>query len=423
MPDVDREAAVAIRSRAGERADGLRILVLSPLYPTAAQPMAGLFIRERMARVAKVVPLVVVSPQPWFPCQGLIRRLRPGYRPQTARHETQQGIDVHLPRFLAVPGVLRRLDGISMALACVPLLWRLRRTLRFTLIDAHFAYPAGDAATMLARWFGVPATITLRGTEPGHLARRDLRGRVVKALARASRVLAVSESLRRVAIDAGVPLARSSVVANGVDIAQFRPVDRAEARRALGIANDARVLVSVGGLVERKGFHRVIEILPELVRRFHKLVYLVVGGASPEGDMREALERQAADLGLADRVLFLGAIAPERLPLALSASDVFVLATRNEGWANVLLEAMACGLPVVTTDVGGNREVVNDASLGIVVSFGDRGALRDGVAQALAQHWDRDAIVAYARANAWEHRVPGLIDELCAVVGNRGVSR
>lgn len=401
----------------------IRIVVLTSLFPSAAQPNAGVFIRERMFRVAQTLPLVVVAPQPWFPFQAAIRHFRHHWRPPTARHERQSGVDVHFPRFLAVPGFLRRLDGLSMAVACLPLMLRLRRRLRFTLIDAHFAYPSGDAATLLGRWLGVPVTITLRGTETGHLARRDVRHRVVKALSRAARVLAVSDSLRRVALDAGVASEVTAVIGNGVDLEKFRRVDRKVARSTLRIDEDARVLVSVGGLVERKGFHRVLEVMPALLREFPDLLFLIVGGASPEGDMRDALARRVDELDLGAHVRFLGALPPERLHVPLSAADVFVLATRYEGWANVLLEAMACGLPVVTTDVGGNREVVRDRRVGIVVPFGDAEALQRALIQALREPWDHSGIVDYARANAWETRIPLLVEELTtAVVSHRGVA-
>jgi teichuronic acid biosynthesis glycosyltransferase TuaC len=169
------------------------------------------------------------------------------------------------------------------------------------------------------------------------------------------------------------------------------------------------VLISVGGLVERKGFHRVIECLPSLRERFPGLQYLVVGGASAEGDWGARLRELVTYLKLDDVVRFLGSIAPAELKVPLSAADVFVLATRNEGWANVFLEAMACGLPVVTTDVGGNAEVVSDPELGTIVPFGDGEALRNALERALQTNWDRQRILAYAQANSWEQRVGVLV--------------
>ena len=388
-----------------------RLVVFTTLFPHPGQPNAGVFIRERMFRVGEVLPLTVVAPVPWFPLQSLIRRWRPHFRPDAPRSEIQDGIEVLHPRFFSVPGLFKSLDGFFMALGSLPTLLRLRKTFAFNLIDAHFAYPDGYAATLLGRWLGVPVTITLRGTEVP-LARDPARRRkIVAALARARGVFSVSDSLKRHAVSLGADAATIRVVGNGVDTAKFHPVPKAAARAALGLAQDAPVIVSVGALVERKGFHRVIECLPALSRQFPGLRYLIVGGGGPEGNMTEALRRQVAELGLQDVVHFLGPLAPAELKQPLSAADVFVLATRNEGWANVFLEAMACGLPVVATDVGGNAEVVCRTELGAIVPFGHREALQQAIADALAHDWQRDAIIAYARANSWDSRVAVLAEE------------
>ncbi len=384
------------------------LVVFSALFPSSARPAAGLFIRERMFRVAQHRPLAVVSPQPWFPGQSLIRLLRPGYRPQAPALEIQQGIRVYHPRFLSVPGLLRRFDGWSMALASFGLLRRLKRQ-GARLIDAHFVYPDGEAATRLGRWLGLPVTVTLRGTEVPHSKNPMLRPRLARTLKSAARVLSVSDSLRRLAIELGAADAKTEVVGNGIDIARFQPVDRIAARARFGLPGGAKVLISVGGLVERKGMHRVIEVLPALLKHHSELHYLIVGGASPEGDIRTELVTLVARLGLADRVHFLGALPSDELKWPLSASDVFVLATGNEGWANVFLEAMACGLPVVSTDVGGNAEVVCRDELGTIVPFGDSAALLQALDAALDKDWDRAAIVDYARDNQWDKRVAQLL--------------
>ena len=384
------------------------LVVFSSLFPSVARPGAGLFIRERMFRVARHRALVVVSPQPWFPGQGLIRRFRPGYRPEAPAMEIQQGIRVYHPRFLARPGVLRRLDGWSMALATVGLMRRLGGEGE-RLIDAHFAYPVGEAATRLGRWLGLPVTITLRGTEVPHSKNPVLRPRLVRTLAAATRIFSVSDSLRRLALELGASPDKTEVVGNGVDTGVFHPVDRASARQTLGLPASAKVLISVGGLVERKGMHRVIDCLPGLLASHPGLHYLIVGGASPEGDLRAELDAQATRLGVAARVHFLGALPPDALKGPLSAADVFVLSTRNEGWANVFLEAMACGLPVITTDVGGNAEVVCRPELGTMVPFGDADALTRALDQALSVEWNRAAILAYAQDNQWDKRVAQLL--------------
>lgn len=396
------------------------VVVLSSLFPSSVQPGAGLFVRERMFRVGRRMPLAVVAPTPWFPLQGLVRRWRPGFRPGAPVFEQQQGVDVWFPRFLSLPGFLKSCDGWLMALGAYPRLRRLKREGRLDLIDSHFGYPDGYAAGLLGRWLDVPVTVTLRGTEERHARDPVLRPRLRLALARADRVFTVSESLRAVALSLGLDAQKTRVVGNGVDIERFQAIPRAQARDALGLPADAPVLVTVGGLVERKGFHRVMECLPELRRHFPGLQYLVVGGPSPEGDWTERLHALRDSLGLTDCVRFLGPVASKDLHRVLSAADVFALSTRNEGWANVLLEAMACGLPVVATDVGGNREVVNAPELGAIVPFDDQQELCAALAQALRTPWDRARIRQYAEANTWDRRIDDLEAEFRALTKTAG---
>jgi len=412
LAEGETEPPVRTGAGTGERP---RILVFSQLFPHSGDPGAGLFIRERMFRVARHLPVVVVSPVPWFPLQGLIRRFRPHFRPPAPRYERQEGIDVYFPRFLSVPGVAKGLDGLLQALGSLGTVRRLRREWGAELIDSHFAYPDGYAAGWLGRWLGLPVTVTLRGTEPP--LSRSVMGRLLLrgAMKRAHRVLSVSASLEKLARRMGAPPERTTVIPNGVDTEKFHPMDRAEARRSLCLEPGDPVLISVGALVERKGFHRVMEVLPGLKERFPDLRYLIVGGAGPEGDMSERLRERVRELGLEDTVRFLGPVSPEDLRRPYSAADVFVLSTRHEGWANVLMEAMACGLPVVTTDVGGNREVIREDHLGRLVPFGDPEALARALEEALCARWDTAAIRGYALENNWDGRVSTLVRELQAV--------
>lgn len=395
-----------------------RLLVLSSLFPNAAQPAAGVFIRERMFRVARERALVVLAPRAWFPGQSIIRLFRPHFRPPAKRVETMSGIEIHRPRYLSVPGVLKGLDGLSMALCCW---WTARRLVadrQLNILDAHFAYPDGYAGALLARWLRLPMTLTLRGQEARQSA-SPLRAHLQAALAGADQVITVSDALRALALQLGESSDRLRVIGNGIDTEKFAPIDRQEARRRLGLPSNARVLITVGTLIERKGFHRVIEVMPRLLSGHPELHYLVVGGAGPEGDFSQRLKALVQEQGVGNRVHFLGALAPDRLNVPLSAADVFVLASAYEGWANVLLEAMACGLPVVATDVGGNAQVVRHEWLGRVVRLGDGVALTEAIHEVLSQEWDAGRIREYAVANAWDERIPQLI-ALLDQVANEG---
>jgi glycosyltransferase involved in cell wall biosynthesis len=403
---------------------GTTMLVYSSLFPSSAMPNAGLFIRERAFRAGRQRPIVVVAPQPWFPLQALGRLVRPGFRPRAPAFSIDDGVEVHRPRWLSFPGVLKQLDGLLMAISVYSCVRRIVRDKGVAGIDAHFAYPDGRAATLLGRWLGLPVMVTLRGKEERQL-RSNVAQEVRRAIRDADRVVAVSDALARIALRCGADPARLRVIGNGVDLDKFRRLDGVAARRELGLPEGVPMLVSVGGLVERKGFHRVIACLPGLLARFPKLVYLVVGGSSAEGDMGAALRKQVAAAGLEQHVRFLGQVGPERLALPLSAADVFVLATSYEGWANVFLEAMACGLPVVTTRVGGNAEVVSSDDLGFLVPFGDAAELESAIARALERSWDRTAIVAHAAGQKWSARIPQVLAEWDALVadGPRSTAR
>jgi glycosyltransferase involved in cell wall biosynthesis len=385
------------------------VVVFSSLFPHPGRPGGGLFIRERLFRVGKHLPITVVSPQPWFPFQGVIRYLRPHFRPAAPAFLEQDGIAVYYPRFLSFPGLFKTWDGASMAFSCKRLLKRLQREKRLDLLDAHFAYPDGYAATRLAKQLDVPVSITLRGTETRLAKDKKISPLQRRALTQATQIIAVADSLRRLAVAEGVPETGALTVGNGVDTERFHPLDKAEQRQSLSIPADAEVMISVGGLCARKGFHRVIDCLPDLLKTHPKLHYLIIGGPSPEGDLTQQLKNQVAQLGLEQQVRFLGAWHPDDLRKALSASDIFVLATANEGWANVFLEAMACGLPVVTTDVGGNAEVVCRKEFGAIVPFGDQAALSLTLEHALNKDWNRAGIIAYAKQNSWDSRVKILL--------------
>jgi len=385
------------------------VVVLSTLFPSLQDPIAGVFIKERMFRVARHLPVTVVSPQPWFPFQRLIRHWKPGYRPERAAFESVDDVEIYRPRFLAIPGLLRRFDGVSVALATWPLLRRLRRAGRADLLDAHFAYPDGHAGHLLARWCDLPYVVTLRGKEERLRHVASFRVRMALARRHATNVIAVSAALRQVGFELGAREADSLVIGNGVDLEKFDRVPRDSARRALGIEADAQVLVSIGGVGERKGFHRLIECMPQLLQDHPKLVLVIVGGPSPDGDWTDRLRQMVLDKRLNDHVRLLGPLPPEALKTPLSAADVFVLATRYEGWANVFLEAMACGLPVVTTLVGGNAEVVSRNELGMLVPFDDQAALTCAIHKALIHPWDVSFIQQFAKSNSWDRRIDTLV--------------
>lgn len=391
----------------------MRVLVLSWVFPNQKHPALGVFVRERMRRVAQHCELIVVAPVPWFPFDRLIRR---GRWTGVPRVEQQGELRVYHPRFVSIPRLFRWLDGLCYALSLVPFLFRLRRQFRFDVIDAHFAYPDGLAAALLGRLFRRPVIITLRGSIV-RLARSALhRPQLRFALSSATRVLSVSEALKAVAVGLGTPPEKIRVIPNGVDANRFFPSAQAAARRALELPLAPPILLSIGALIEHKGHHRVIRGLPAVLRHYPDLLYVIVGGERRDG-WRRTLEELTARLGLEKHVRIAGEQAHERIPVWLAAADVFCLATRSEGWPNAVLEALACGKPVVATRVGGVPEIVRSDAFGILVSPQDDEALARAIVTALGARWNADAMVTHARAHSWETAALEVLAELRRVAG------
>ena len=386
----------------------MRVLVLSSVFPNSRDPLFGVFVKERIARVGQHCKVIVVAPVAWFPFSAHIRGT---HRHSVPRSESLDNLQVYHPRFFSVPGLFKSLDGFFYFISVLPFLCRLRREFRFDLIDAHFVYPDGVGACLLAKWFGCPITITLRGTI-GKLAKFFLRGKQIQwALASASLVFSVSRSLQEIAVHLGCDRQKTRVIPNGIDCKLFRPLDRVEARNRLGIPLDRTVLISVGALCERKGHHRIMHVLPPLVAAYPNLLFVVVGGPGAEGDMGPYLMRLTHELGMDQYVRLVGARPHDEIAEWLAAADTFCLATSNEGMANVLVEALSCGIPVVTTRVGGNAELVQDGVNGLLVSHGDSDALQKALLNAFHRKWDRESISSTMTGRTWDATADQIVQE------------
>jgi glycosyltransferase involved in cell wall biosynthesis len=206
-----------------------------------------------------------------------------------------------------------------------------------------------------------------------------------------------------------------------VDPERFRAHDREEARRALGLDLQERIVLCVGHLVVRKGFQHVVRALPRVLAARPETRLVIVGAKGEEGDFSRQLHRTIAECGLAERVSLPGAVPNENLALWYSAADVFCLASEKEGRANVLLEALACGTPIVATGVWGTPEIVCDESLGILVERTDPETLGRALLAALEREWDRERLVSHARGFSWDAAAE-LVERALAGLATKGGS-
>jgi glycosyltransferase involved in cell wall biosynthesis len=372
----------------------MRILTFSTLYPNAARPSHGIFVETRLRHLLANggIESQVVAPVPWFPSNNS-RFGKYAAHTRAPREELRHGIRVLHPRYPVVPKVGMTLAPFLLALAVKPVVERILAGYAFDLIDAHYFYPDGVAAVMLGRSLGKPVVITARGTDLNVIPQYRLPRRMIQwAAAHAAGVVTVCRALKKSLVALGVPGERINVLRNGVDLQLFRPVDRETVRCELGLVRTT--LLSVGHFVPLKGHDlaiRALKLLPECD--------LIIAGNGPD---RAALGALASKLGIADRVRFPGVLTQDELRHYYGAADALVLASSREGWANVLLESMACGTPVVATDVGGTSEVVTTPEAGVLVGHRTPDALAHAVRQLFAGHLDRSATRRYAEQFSWE---------------------
>ena len=379
----------------------LRLLTFSTLYPNAARPNHGVFVENRLRHLLASQEAVstVVAPVPWFPSTHPRAGEWARYA-QAPAQETRHGIEVLHPRFPVVPKIGMTAAPFLLYWSMLPFIRRLQNEGRqFDLIDAHYMYPDGVAAVWLGKKLGLPVVVTSRGTDVSLIPQYPLPRRLIQGAIRgAAALVTVSAALKTALVALGAPDQKVTVLRNGVDTSLFRPAaDRDSIRASLGLKR--KTLVSVGLLIDRKGHHRTIEAMSHLPE--HELL---IAGEGPE---RARLTALIEKLGLTDRVRLLGARPHDTLPALYSAADASVLASSREGWANVLLESMACGTPVVASNIWGNPEVVQTRDAGLIAPENTPEGIAATVRALFSPLPDRDSTRRYAEQFGWEETTSG----------------
>lgn len=384
----------------------MKILTFSTLFPNTERPGHGIFVETRLRHLVATgqVEARVVAPVAWFPSTHA-RFGNYAKMAKVPRAEVRHGLQVEHPRYAAIPKLGMNVAPFLLAQAARPAIARLSdEGFDFDLIDAHYFYPDGVAAALLARWFNKPLVITARGSDITLLPQYTLPRRMIKwAANRADAVITVCNALRDEVVALGVPADRVTSLRNGVDLQLFQPTERQP--------NAMFTLLTVGHLVPVKAQELIIAALPLLPG-----VRLVVAGDGPNRAMLETLARTE---NVADRVEFLGAVPQAQLRAHYGAADALVLASSREGWANVLLESMACGTPVVASRVYGTPEVVAAPEAGVLMRERSPQGVADAVNALRANYPDRAATRRYAEGFSWDDTSAGQLRLFGEVLARR----
>jgi glycosyltransferase involved in cell wall biosynthesis len=392
-------------------------LVLSTLYPNPVNPRFGTFVARSVEALARRGDwrVTVVNPI-GLPPLALGRYRALADLPAQAE---EGGVTVHRPHFTLIPRFGARRNAAAIARAVLPLAQAIHAETPFDLVDAQFFFPDGPAAAIIARALapergGLPLSIKARGSDITLWGGQDFaRAQMLEAAAQAAGLLAVSRDLAAQMAALGMPREKITVHYTGLDRDRFRPFDHPQLRRQLAdqlgfaIAGNAPLLACVGALIARKGQAIAIAALSQLP----EARLLLIG----KGEEEAALRAQAQREGVAARVFFAGSVDHDLMPLLLSAADVMVLPTVSEGLANAWVEALACGTPVVTCDVGGARELIANDVAGRLVTR-DPEAVAAAVQAILADPPPREAVAALTEGFSWDANAAALAAHYAGLV-------
>lgn len=392
----------------------MKILVFTTLFPNSRMPQHGLFIKERVAALAKKHEVRVVAPVPYFPLKWKINEKWSRFS-QVPLEEEIGGIKVYHPRYLVIPKIGRALYGFLMYFSLCDFVKKLRRSFDFDLIDAHFLYPDGVAAALIGRRLRKKTILNARGTDLNWYPQFPLiRAQIRSAMEKADGVTVVTETLQEKTLELGIDCGKVTVIPNGVDTGTFCFRPQNDAKRTLNLPDNRGVILAVGHLLEAKGFHFLIEALRQIRRQDIDLV--IIG----EGEYKGKLLQLAAKHNLQERVKFPGEKPQSDLALWYAASEVFCLTSLREGRPNVVLEAMACGVPIVSMNKWGLSRIVNLDKGILLDSYGPEGIAR-AIEETLERHWDRRAISDSMKDHTWARTAEQVERLMASVMGKKDI--
>jgi teichuronic acid biosynthesis glycosyltransferase TuaC len=358
----------------------MHILAISTLFPTPDMPNHGVFVFNRLGAMANLpnTKMTIINPIP----SSAVHKVLPRYKGQQSAPLTQimgtgAGMTVYRPRYFALPGFKKDREHLAMTKAVIKTLQEKKLMGKIEHIDIHWAYPDLPVGKAIAKILGVPYTITLRGMETFYLPDKDKRQEfIAQSLDEVNGIISLSEEMIHQAhsMISNAKKPPTTLIRNGVDTQTFHYTNKTEARKELGLEGEDLILLGVGSLIQRKGFHHVVRSLTHLKKTFphRQISYYILGSTGLEGDFESSLRTLIDDLQLNGnsnaRAVLHGRIDNAKLPLWYNAADIFCLSSFGEGSPNVLTEALSCGCPSVAANVGSVSDIMHsEKALGTVI--------------------------------------------------------
>ncbi len=383
----------------------MKVLVVTNLFGYPWDPTRGMFNQQQFDRLAQRVDLSVLVAVPWL---DALKRPRAYWNARRDGQKRWPYVDYFI--FWYVPGVAQALHSVFFFLSLA-----LQRPLtlfvkRWQALIGSWGFPDAIATSVVGSLTRTPVLMKFHGTDVNdYLDVPAKRWQIMAAVRRSHAVMCASAALGDRLVRAGAQPQRVHAIYNGVDAGRFFPARNLQVRASIGISNEAQMLLFIGNLKPAKGCVDLLDAFIAAAASQAALHLVVIG----DGAARDTMMQRASQAGLAARVHLVGKVEHGLLPDWFAACDLFCLPSHNEGVPNVVLEAMACGVPVLATRVGGIPEVVPEFA-GVLVAAQDGPALTSALTAALARTWDTGRIAAHARKFSWDTNIDRVMNLLQA---------
>lgn len=384
----------------------LRIAVITQYFPSSAEPWQGRSAYQALRVIAREADVRVFYPNSAYP--SLFRPRSRSYEKLDASYSTPD-VKVGYYDYPALPLISRPLNGWMAARALLPHV----RSFAPDLILSYFLYPNAFAALQIGKVLSVPTVARSMGSDINRIGDPISAMHTRSVLREADFLITVSDDLLKKAVAMGASPQKARTIVNGCDLSVFHVRNRRGARERLHIDAASEAIVYMGRMDVNKGLRELVEAAASMHSERPNLKVYLVG----EGPDRPLIQNAIQANNAAGYVHALPGCAFDDVPVWMAAADLVTLPSYMEGCPNVVLEALACGRPVVATNVGGIPEILSD-ECGRLVSAREAVALAEALAAVLDASWDPEAISAHC-SRSWNTVAAEMLEVFESLVSTR----
>ena len=376
----------------------IKILVITFSFPTNVNQAAGVFILNQLEYLKKDYDIKVLNPYPYVPP---FRFLKSYKFSQVPFKESIKGMEVYRPKYFMFPrnrltyffiNIIFVLEGVMSEICSRGVVRSLAKNWDFDIIHSHGFVPDSLIAASIKKKYSKPFVVTVHGEDVTKYSKMLFLKHLSKdALSRCDRIISVSKSLKDDIYKLDLTKKPIEVIPSGYNVRRFKPLDMKKCRRILHLPENKKIVLFVGHLIERKGIEYLIKAVKILSEKDEGILCCIVGTGISENKLKNIV----SELNLKNKIIFTGQKNPDELPIWMNACDVLVLPSLNEGLPNVISEVLACGKPVVATNVAGTPEILNK-DVGYLVKPKDEEDLAKKIRMTLSKRFDKEKLLKRA---------------------------